>query len=85
MKHREVSCPTCRKKFNYFESEFRPFCCEKCRMVDLGHWLSESYAVPAEKLTPDEISTIEQLHEEKDDSEEDSSQESGSEEDDPYK
>lgn len=62
MKQREVSCPNCRKKFNYFDSEFRPFCCEKCRLIDLGQWLSESYAVPAEKLTPDEITTLENLH-----------------------
>lgn len=85
MKFKEVSCPTCKKKFNYFESEFRPFCCEKCRMVDLGHWLSESYSVPAEKLTPDEISTIEQLHEEKNGSEESSDEENDSEEDDSYR
>lgn len=63
MKHREVSCPTCKKKFNYFESEFRPFCCERCRLIDLGQWLTESYSVPAEKLTPDEIDTLENLHE----------------------
>ncbi len=65
MKQREVSCPTCKKKFNYFESEFRPFCGEKCRLIDLGHWLTESYSVPAEKITPDEIETLEKLHEEK--------------------
>jgi endogenous inhibitor of DNA gyrase (YacG/DUF329 family) len=39
-------------------------------MIDLGHWLSESYSVPAEKLTPDEIDTLEQLHEEKNSTEE---------------
>ncbi len=84
MKHREVSCPTCKKKFNYFDSEFRPFCCEKCRMVDLGHWLSESYSVPAEKLTPDEIDTLEQLHEEKNsdkENDEESDKENGHEDD----
>lgn len=64
MKHREVNCPTCRKKFNYFESEFRPFCSERCRLIDLGQWLSESYTVPAEKLTPDEIETLEKLQNE---------------------
>ena len=75
MKHREVSCPTCRKKFNYFESEFRPFCCEKCRLIDLGQWLSESYSVPAEKLTPDELETLEKLHHEEESNQEDSEDE----------
>lgn len=23
-----------------------PFCSERCRMQDLGHWLSESYRIP---------------------------------------
>ena len=36
-------------------------------MVDLGLWLNESYGVPAQKLTEEELSTLEQLHEEKDD------------------
>jgi len=45
-KNLEVACPHCKKKFNYFESTFRPFCCERCKMVDLGHWLNETYRVP---------------------------------------
>lgn len=80
MKYREVNCPTCKKKFNYFESEFRPFCSERCRMIDLGQWLSESYSVPAEKLTPDEIDTLEKLQNEESRSKEDNEddQEDGS-------
>lgn len=81
MKHREVSCPTCKKKFNYFSSDFRPFCSERCRLIDLGQWLTESYSVPAEKLTPDEIDTLEKLHE-KENSEEDRKE--GDKEDDNY-
>ncbi|MFY7994601.1 MAG: DNA gyrase inhibitor YacG [Bacteriovoracaceae bacterium] len=51
-----VNCPQCKKKFNYYDSEFRPFCCEKCKLIDLGLWLSESYGVPVpeNKLTPEE-------------------------------
>jgi endogenous inhibitor of DNA gyrase (YacG/DUF329 family) len=41
-----VKCPQCSKEFNYYDSEFRPFCCEKCQQIDLGHWFKESYAVP---------------------------------------
>jgi endogenous inhibitor of DNA gyrase (YacG/DUF329 family) len=25
---------------------FRPFCSERCKLLDLGHWLSGSYGVP---------------------------------------
>ena len=40
-----VTCPRCGKKFNYYASEFRPFCSERCKMVDMGHWLEEGYTI----------------------------------------
>lgn len=64
-KEMEVTCPTCKKKFNYFSSKFRPFCSERCRLIDLGQWLTESYTVPVQKLTPEEEQTLEQLINEK--------------------
>lgn len=57
----QVTCPHCQKKFEYYSSEFRPFCCEKCRMIDLGHWLSESYTVPASKISPEEADQLERI------------------------
>ena len=65
MKKIDVTCPTCKKKFNYYDSQFRPFCSERCRLIDLGQWLTESYTVPVEKLTPEETQTLEQLIDEK--------------------
>lgn len=64
----EVKCPKCKKKFNYYSSEFRPFCTERCKMVDLGHWFDESYAVASENpLTEEDIDKIErELNGEKD-------------------
>lgn len=61
MKKLEVTCPTCKKKFNYYSSDFRPFCSERCRLIDLGQWLTESYAVPASKLSDEEKQIIEDL------------------------
>ncbi len=72
MKKIEVACPTCKKKFAYYSSEFRPFCSERCRLIDLGQWLTESYAVPVQKLTEDEQQTLEQLINEKNSDEESS-------------
>lgn len=66
MKKLDVTCPSCKKKFDYYSSDFRPFCCEKCRLIDLGLWLTESYTVPVEKLTEEESQTLEQLVHEKD-------------------
>lgn len=42
----KVNCPKCKKAFSYYTSEYRPFCSHKCKEIDLGNWLSESYTVP---------------------------------------
>ncbi len=42
-----INCPTCNENFNYYASDFRPFCCERCKMIDLGAWLTESYTIPS--------------------------------------
>jgi len=39
------TCSICRKPS---VDKFRPFCSARCANVDLGHWLHESYAIPAE-------------------------------------
>lgn len=46
-----VDCPTCGRQVEWTPaSKFRPFCSERCKMVDLGAWASERYAVPGETL-----------------------------------
>ena len=30
-------------------NRFRPFCSERCKMIDLGAWATESYRVPVEQ------------------------------------
>ncbi|TNE95303.1 MAG: DNA gyrase inhibitor YacG [Deltaproteobacteria bacterium] len=61
----EVKCPQCEGKFNYYSSEFRPFCCERCKMIDLGHWFSENYAVASnEPLKEQDIDEIQKKLEE---------------------
>ncbi len=43
---RTVSCPRCAKQVRWSaESPFRPFCSERCKMIDLGAWASEEYRV----------------------------------------
>ncbi len=64
MKNLDVECPHCKKKFNYYSSTFRPFCSEKCRLIDLGQWLNESYTVPVQKLTEEELLQLETLEHE---------------------
>ena len=43
---RTVSCPRCEAPVRWGpESPFRPFCSERCKMIDLGAWASEAYRV----------------------------------------
>jgi endogenous inhibitor of DNA gyrase (YacG/DUF329 family) len=43
---RWVECPTCGGDSIYCGSNaFRPFCCEKCKQLDLGAWASERFAL----------------------------------------
>ena len=45
---RTVACPRCGAAALFApENRWRPFCSERCRMVDLGLWASEAYRVPA--------------------------------------
>ncbi len=44
-----VTCPQCGGPSLYAASNpFRPFCCERCKQIDLGAWASEQFAVPAQ-------------------------------------
>lgn len=43
---RIVSCPQCGKDAVFSpENPSRPFCSERCRLIDLGEWASEGYKV----------------------------------------
>jgi uncharacterized protein len=42
-----VPCPTCGRPVLWgSESRFRPFCSERCRLIDLGEWLTEGHVIP---------------------------------------
>jgi hypothetical protein len=42
-----VSCPNCGAPVAWTnESRWRPFCSERCKLIDLGAWASESYRAP---------------------------------------
>ena len=48
-----VKCPTCRREIDWANAPFRPFCSDRCRLIDLGAWLSEQRAIPGETLQPE--------------------------------
>ena len=43
-----MRCPLCDKEFLPESSAAMPFCCERCRLIDLGRWLDEKQRLPLE-------------------------------------
>jgi endogenous inhibitor of DNA gyrase (YacG/DUF329 family) len=49
MSERKVRCPQCGGEAIYSPTNpYRPFCSERCRLIDLGDWASEKFRVPDE-------------------------------------
>ena len=49
---RSVNCPTCLKTVPWSEdSPFRPFCSERCKLIDLGDWATGKHAIAGEPVT----------------------------------
>lgn len=43
----QVKCPTCGKMVEWSEQNpYRPFCSERCKLIDLGAWADGSHAIP---------------------------------------
>ncbi|MTI15231.1 DNA gyrase inhibitor YacG [Sansalvadorimonas verongulae] len=41
-----VKCPQCQKPVEWKpENTYRPFCCERCKMIDLGAWAAEEHKI----------------------------------------
>ena len=43
-----MKCPNCGKPAEWQDNPHRPFCTERCRLIDFGRWANEEYRVPAE-------------------------------------
>jgi uncharacterized protein len=50
----KIKCPRCGKETTFENNLYRPFCSERCKLLDLGSWISEKYTVsniePEEEL-----------------------------------
>ena len=62
-----VKCPRCGHETEFNGNKYRPFCSERCKLIDFGAWVDEEYNLPTESssLTEDELSQIEKAFEEK--------------------
>ncbi len=45
-----VACPQCGKEVAWCsDSPFRPFCSERCKLIDLGQWAADGYRFPLDE------------------------------------
>jgi endogenous inhibitor of DNA gyrase (YacG/DUF329 family) len=54
----EIKCPECKKKTVWEDNPDRPFCSERCRLIDLGQWADEEYRIagrPQDSLSEENI------------------------------
>lgn len=52
-----MRCPICKKPVEMRDNPFRPFCSERCKLIDFGNWADGNYSVPAQDAppTPEEL------------------------------
>ncbi|HTC16332.1 MAG TPA: DNA gyrase inhibitor YacG [Steroidobacteraceae bacterium] len=54
-----VKCPTCKRDVGWDAAPFRPFCSERCRLIDLGAWFTEQRGISGENSTSASESSLE--------------------------
>ncbi len=52
-KKKVVNCPTCNKAVEWSaKNPWRPFCSERCKLIDLGEWAEGNHRIPGQPVNP---------------------------------
>ncbi len=47
----KVNCPECSKDVPWQEEQqWKPFCSERCKLIDLGEWATEGHKIAGESV-----------------------------------
>ena len=50
-------CPHCGKRASFTtENDWRPFCSERCRLIDLGEWIEGKNRIPTDEFAESDVS-----------------------------
>jgi endogenous inhibitor of DNA gyrase (YacG/DUF329 family) len=52
----KIICPVCKNITTWEENPFRPFCTERCKLIDLGAWASDEYRIPGKPIEENDVS-----------------------------
>jgi endogenous inhibitor of DNA gyrase (YacG/DUF329 family) len=47
-------CPRCGSLIRWEGNPYRPFCSQRCKLIDLGRWIDEQYRIDGEKANDDD-------------------------------
>jgi uncharacterized protein len=50
----QIKCPRCGKSVSWGGNPYRPFCSERCRLVDLGRWADEEYRIAGSRAVKED-------------------------------
>ena len=50
-----MKCPTCKKETEYAGNPYRPFCSERCKLIDLGKWAGGEHRIPTKERPTEEV------------------------------
>ena len=57
LRPRIVTCPTCGTAVKWTAgNELRPFCSERCKLIDLGSWAAAEHKIPGDPVNDDLLS-----------------------------
>jgi endogenous inhibitor of DNA gyrase (YacG/DUF329 family) len=49
-----VKCPNCGRSVPWVpEQQYKPFCSERCKLIDLGEWAMEEKRIPEQSVSPE--------------------------------
>ncbi|HEV2913960.1 MAG TPA: DNA gyrase inhibitor YacG [Pyrinomonadaceae bacterium] len=43
-----MKCPHCGQPVKLQDNPHRPFCSERCKLIDFGKWANEEYLIPGQ-------------------------------------
>ncbi|MBA2657077.1 MAG: DNA gyrase inhibitor YacG [Tatlockia sp.] len=57
----KINCPNCGKNKTWTtDNPFKPFCSERCKLIDLGDWASENHKIPGKTLNEEASESLEE-------------------------
>lgn len=60
-----VKCPICHREAAWENNPHRPFCSERCQLIDLGAWTEGRYRIPSDAIEDDLVDNEEDDNEKK--------------------